>query len=480
MGMPSPLDQVHQGTAQPTRFRFVVRLVIPVSCLVLVWAAVAGAVLSGALNGVHWIGSGSPGHRAAVQSALVAAAGLVVVLATITLAALFARRVTHHVAALAGLARGLADEQLRTASAAAAADASARDGLRQLLGSLGSRNQSLLHRQLRIIDSLENKADSPAVLAELFALDHLTTRMRRHAESLTILSGAEPARSWSRAVPVVDVIRAAASEVEDYKRVTVVTDAEEAVAMPAVTDMIHLLAELIENATLFSPSSTRVEVKAEHVANGFAIEIEDRGLGIAPDQLSELNEQLANPPGFDLVDADRLGLFVTARLAARHGVAVSLSPSAYRGTKAVVLLPDSIVTKTAPEPRPVPAAIDASAGLNPLSPAALSLADAVHARSLLAVGSAAGTATETDHDAPADSTAAATFHGLPRRIRPASSAPSNPDGTGPSGPATTHAPPETPAPEQTRDLFSSLQDGWERSLRDDTPETDSAVEDEEA
>ena len=109
------------------------------------------------------------------------------------------------------------------------------------------------------------------------------------------------------------------AEVEDYKRVSVCTAAEDAVAGPAVADMIHLLAELIENATLFSPSGTRVEVRAERVANGFAIEIDDRGLGIEPDQLAEINQQLASPPDFDLANADRLGLFVGGKLAARHG-----------------------------------------------------------------------------------------------------------------------------------------------------------------
>ena len=171
--------------------------------------------------------------------------------------------------------------------------------------------------------------------------------MRRHAESLTILSGAAPGRSWSEPVPVIDVIRGAMAEVEDYKRVAVLTRAEDAVAGSAVADMIHLLAELIENATLFSPSGTRVEVRAERVANGFAIEIDDRGLGIEPDQLDEINEQLANPPDFDLANADRLGLFVGGKLAARHGVRVSLRPSPYGGTTAIVLMPSGIVAPAA-------------------------------------------------------------------------------------------------------------------------------------
>jgi hypothetical protein len=133
--------------------------------------------------------------------------------------------------------------------------------------------------------------------------------------------------------------------------VLVRSDSDQSVTAPAVTDMIHLLAELIENATLFSPSSTKVEVRAESVANGFVIEIEDRGLGIPADQLRELNRRLAEAPGEELADADRLGLFVAARLAARHGVLVSLNPSAYRGTKAVVVLPAGLVVAAQPRHR---------------------------------------------------------------------------------------------------------------------------------
>jgi len=157
------------------------------------------------------------------------------------------------------------------------------------------------------------------------------------------LSGAAPGRSWSEPVPVIDVIRGAVAEVEDYKRVTVLTRAEDAVTGLAAADMIHLLAELIENATLSSPSGTRVEVRAERVANGFAIEIDDRGLGIEAGQLRTINQQLAEPPDFDLANADQLGLFVVGKLAARHAVRVALRPSPYGGTTAVALMPNSIV-----------------------------------------------------------------------------------------------------------------------------------------
>ena len=248
----------------------------------------------------------------------------------------------------------------QTAVGAAAREAGLRNGLRQVFVSLARRNQSLLQRQLRLIDALEHKAPDSAALADLFALDHLTTRMRRHAESLAILSGAAPGRSWTEPVPIIDVIRAAMAEVEDYRRVTVLTTSEDAVAAPAVADMIHLLAELVENATMFSPSGTRVEIRAERVANGFAVEVDDRGLGIEPAQLAEINQQLAEPPDFDLANADRLGLFVGAKLAARHGVRVSLRRSPYGGTTAIVLLPTSIIVLVSASASPGPSALPAA------------------------------------------------------------------------------------------------------------------------
>ena len=291
-----------------------------------------------------------------------------------------------------------------------------------MLTSLGRRNQSLLHRQLRIIDTLEQQASSPAALADLFALDHLTTRMRRHAESLTVLAGAPAPRPRSGPVPVIDVIRAAVAETEDYQRVSVRTESEDVVAASAVNDMIHLLAELIENATLFSPSTTRVEVRAERVANGFAIEVEDRGLGIAPEQLGELNGRLASPPDFDVVDADRLGLFVAGLLAARHAVEVSLTPSPYRGTKAIVLLPDTLVLARADAGlAPAGGALDAG---RDQSPEPFTLVGAAMARPL--------SADREDEElgvrnAAADGSAT-TRHGLPRRVRPEYDSPEQPAG----------------------------------------------------
>src|SRR6185437_14479526 len=216
------------------------RLAVPAVCLVLVWAVIAGAVFAGALRHVVH----PSGHRAVIEAVVVAGSGLVVALVMVVLIWSVARQLAREAAALAGM-QG-------TATTAAAAEARLRGGFRQVLTSLGRRNQSLLLRQLRIIDTLEQQAASPAALADLFALDHLTTRMRRHAESLTVLSGAPAARPRIGQVPVIDVIRAAVAETEDYKRVVVRTETEEVVSASAVNDMIHLLAELIENATLFS------------------------------------------------------------------------------------------------------------------------------------------------------------------------------------------------------------------------------------
>ena len=343
----SPRQSAKRAASHSTDVHFIADLITPVSCLLVLWGVLAAVLLSGAPDRLHWLGSAMRGHRALVGSTVLAGTGLIVVLVAALLMNRFARRVERAAEGRVAAAQRGAYEQ---AAAAEAAEAALRNGFRQILASLGRRNQSLLHRQLRIIDTLEQQASSPAALAELFTLDHLTTRMRRHAESLTVLSGAAPGRSWSGPVPIIDVMRAAAAEVEDYTRVTVISDAEEAVAAVAVTDMIHLLAELIENATLFSPSSTRVEIRAERVANGFAVEVTDRGLGIPADQLRELNAQLAEPLDVGLADADRLGLFVAGRLAARHGVHVALGPSPYLGTKAVVVLPDAIVVSDPADP----------------------------------------------------------------------------------------------------------------------------------
>jgi signal transduction histidine kinase len=232
----------------------------------------------------------------------------------------------------------------RTALEAAIGQASLRKGVNQVFVNLSLRNQSLLHRQLGMLDTMERATSDPAVLADLFRLDHLTTRMRRHAEGLLILAGATPGRGWRDPVPVADVLQAAVAEVEDYVRVDVVADGADAVVGNAVNDIIHLMAELVENATAFSPPTTRVTINGGIVGRGYAVEIEDRGLGMTPEAMAAVNEQLASPPEFDLANSDQLGLFVAGQLAARHGIKVTLRPSPFGGTTAIVLLPKEIIT----------------------------------------------------------------------------------------------------------------------------------------
>ena len=231
----------------------------------------------------------------------------------------------------------------RTAVEAAVGQASLRKGISQVFANLSLRNQSLLHRQLSMLDTMERATNDPAVLADLFRLDHLTTRMRRHAEGLLILAGTTPGRGWRDPVPLADVLLAAVAEVEDYVRVDVITESADAVAGTAVNDVIHLVAELVENATAFSPPNTRVVVSGDTVGRGFAVEIEDRGLGMAPDAVAAANERLASPPEFDLANSERLGLFVVGQLAARHGIKVALRSSHYGGITAIVLLPRKIM-----------------------------------------------------------------------------------------------------------------------------------------
>ncbi|MEV8629821.1 nitrate- and nitrite sensing domain-containing protein [Streptomyces sp. NPDC051079] len=236
----------------------------------------------------------------------------------------------------------------RAAVEAAVKQADMRRGVSEVFVNLARRNQVLLHRQLTLLDTMERRTEDTEELADLFRLDHMTTRMRRHAEGLVILSGAAPSRQWRKPVQLMDVVRAAVAEVEDYERIEVRRLPRLGVGGPAVADLTHLIAELLENATVFSPPHTAVQVLGERVANGFTLEIHDRGLGINPDALLDANLRLAETPDFELSDTDRLGLFVVSRLAQRQNVRVSLQPSPYGGTTAVVFIPAALLTD-APE-----------------------------------------------------------------------------------------------------------------------------------
>ncbi|MFV0137193.1 nitrate- and nitrite sensing domain-containing protein [Streptomyces sp. HMX87] len=237
----------------------------------------------------------------------------------------------------------------RAAVEAAVKQAELRSGVSEVFVNLARRSQVLLHKQLTLLDTMERRTEDTEELADLFRLDHLTTRMRRHAEGLVILSGAAPSRQWRKPVQLMDVVRAAVAEVEDYERIEVRRLPRLAVTGPAVADLTHLVAELLENATVFSPPHTAVQVVGERVANGFTLEIHDRGLGMTADALLDANLRLAETPEFELSDTDRLGLFVVSRLAQRQNVRVSLQPSPYGGTTAVVFIPDALLTEDAPD-----------------------------------------------------------------------------------------------------------------------------------
>ncbi|MFF4967681.1 nitrate- and nitrite sensing domain-containing protein [Streptomyces sp. NPDC001037] len=237
----------------------------------------------------------------------------------------------------------------RAAVEAAVKQAELRSGVSEVFVNLARRSQVLLHKQLTLLDTMERRTEDTDELADLFRLDHLTTRMRRHAEGLVILSGAAPSRQWRRPVQLMDIVRAAVAEVEDYERIEVRRLPRVAVTGPAVADITHLVAELLENATVFSPPHTAVQVLGERVANGFTLEIHDRGLGMTAEALLDANLRLAETPEFELSDTDRLGLFVVSRLAQRQNVRVSLQPSPYGGTIAVVFIPDLLLSDDVPD-----------------------------------------------------------------------------------------------------------------------------------
>jgi signal transduction histidine kinase len=219
-----------------------------------------------------------------------------------------------------------------------------------LLVNLARRNQSLLYRQLGLINQLEDQEEDPDALADLFRLDHLATRIRRNAESLLVLSGEEPPRTWGRPVALVDVVRAAIAETEDLDRVVFAVDERLAVFGNAVADLTHLMAELVENAVHFSPPEASVILRTRpylQSPGAHVLTVEDWGVGMRPEDMAEANELLAAPRDVDLSVSQRLGLHVVARLAQRHGIDVSLTPTPGCGVTAAVVLPPSLFADAA-------------------------------------------------------------------------------------------------------------------------------------
>ncbi|MEW1864712.1 nitrate- and nitrite sensing domain-containing protein [Streptomyces sp. NPDC088194] len=236
------------------------------------------------------------------------------------------------------------DQVHREAVRLAAEQALLRGNVNAIFTNLSQRNQGLIQRQLSLITELENNEADPDQLENLFKMDHLATRMRRNGENLLVLAGEEPGRQWNQPVPLVDVLRAAASEVEAYDRIELVGIPETDIHGSAVSDLVHLLAELLENATSFSSPQTKVRVTATRLPDGrVMVEIHDKGIGLTAEDFADINHKLADPPTIDVEIAKRMGLFVVGRLCERHGIRVQLRPSGEQaGTTSLVMLPEPI------------------------------------------------------------------------------------------------------------------------------------------
>ncbi|MFD3734934.1 nitrate- and nitrite sensing domain-containing protein [Streptomyces sp. NPDC058632] len=248
------------------------------------------------------------------------------------------------------------DQVHREAVRLASEQALLRGNINAIFTNLSRRNQSLIEGQLTLITGLENNEADPDQLEHLFKLDHLATRMRRNGENLLVLAGEEPGRRWDQPVPLVDVLRAASSEVEQYERIELSGVPEAEIHGRAVTDLVHLLAELLENATTFSSPQTKVRVTATRLPDGrVMIEIHDKGIGLTAEDFADINHKLANPPTVDVAISQRMGLFVVGRLSDRHGIRVQLRPSGEQaGTTSLVMLPDAITHGGGGETQPAP------------------------------------------------------------------------------------------------------------------------------
>ena len=237
------------------------------------------------------------------------------------------------------------DQVHREALRLAANEAALRGNVNAMFVNLSRRSQSLVERQIRLIDDLEQGEQDSERLSNLFQMDHLATRMRRNSENLLVLAGHDASRRWNQPVALVDVLRAAISEIEQYERVSLNVQPGIAVRGPAVNDVVHLIAELAENATSFSSAETPVAVSG-HLLNsgGVLLDISDQGVGMGAEEMAHANWRLDNPPVVDVAVSRRMGLFVVARLAARHGIRVRLRPAPTGGLTALVWLPDEVVT----------------------------------------------------------------------------------------------------------------------------------------
>jgi signal transduction histidine kinase len=244
------------------------------------------------------------------------------------------------------------DEVHQQAVRLAAEESQLRNNVNAMFVNLSRRTQTLVERQISLIDGLERGEQDGTRLADLFKLDHLATRMRRNSENLLVLAGHEPARKRSQPARLVDVVRASLSEVEGYERVTVRVHRSAAVAGHAANDVVHLVAELVENAVAFSSRDTKVIVSSSPIEGGAVLlAVSDTGIGLAPEEIMEINRRLAEPPTVDVSVSRRMGLFVVGRLAQRHGIRVQLRPGDVNGLIAMVLFPAELIAN--PDAKPV-------------------------------------------------------------------------------------------------------------------------------
>lgn len=367
---------------------------------------------------------------------------------------------------------------------AAVKQATLRRGVFAVLLNIARRNQALVHRQSKLVDTLERRTSDPDTLEDLFRIDHLTTRMRRHAEGLIILSGATPGRRWRKPVPVADIVSAAVGEIEDYTRVVVPPMPAVGISAEAVADVVHLVAELVENAAVFSPPHTQVTMRTGHAHNGFVLEIDDRGLGMDADELALAHRTLAHPRDFDPAQDERLGLYVVGRLAERHGIGVTLTRSPYGGTTAVVLVPHTILAPVEPADRPSgteageqPAPVRALPSRRVLEsvPAVHDRAPEDPAAAPAEAGPPPAEAEPSAEDAPpaqAEPPAQAgppaedapPGYALPTRVRQASLAAPLRE----ARPTTAEGPERDVSPEEMRSIFGAFQRGLDRGRKGDT------------
>jgi signal transduction histidine kinase len=238
------------------------------------------------------------------------------------------------------------DQVHREALRLAANEAALRGNVNAMFVNLSRRSQSLVERQIRLIDELEQGEQDAERLGSLFQMDHLATRMRRNSENLLVLAGHDSSRRWNQPVALVDVLRAAVSEIEQYERVSLNVQPGISARGHAVNDAVHLLAELAENATSFSSAETPVTISGHLLSSGgVLLDITDQGVGMGAEEMAHANWRLDNPPVVDVAVSRRMGLFVVARLAARHGIRVRLRPAASGGLTALVWLPDEVVSR---------------------------------------------------------------------------------------------------------------------------------------